>query len=382
MTGNGPSGNQPDDGDCVVCGDPADGVDAPTRQPICRRCASIRCDGGQEIRPGRRRVTSSITFGGSSGNHVATPGDDVNHISGEVDIEVSGASSDYPHPTRLQREIEAAVADMLDDYAERVSDDVDRGDGIETDGGEDQFSVRVGEMVREIEEDVEDSTKAEAMLYARCSAAFEDLLDHYRQFAYASREHVILELLFHVGCRVGALHGLDVADYHPDEAYLEFVNREPETPLKNDVHGERPVALSDRVVDVIEDYRRVNRPDVSDDQGRRPLIATTRGRMSISAMRDTVYRMTRPCEYGECPHDRDPENCEAMKTGRASRCPSSRAPHDVRAAAIMRMRGLDIPAEVVSARVNATQEVIEDYYDERTPRERMEQRREKLGDLD
>jgi hypothetical protein len=52
------------------------------------------------------------------------------------------------------------------------------------------------------------------------------------------------------------------------------------------------------------------------------------------------------------------------------------------AAPLMRMRGLDIPAEVVSARVNATQEVIEDYYDERTPRERMEQRREKLGDLE
>jgi hypothetical protein len=47
-----------------------------------------------------------------------------------------------------------------------------------------------------------------------------------------------------------------------------------------------------------------------------------------------------------------------------------------------RQRGLDIPAEVVSARVNATQEVIEDYYDERTPRERMEQRRPKLEVLD
>jgi hypothetical protein len=48
----------------------------------------------------------------------------------------------------------------------------------------------------------------------------------------------------------------------------------------------------------------------------------------------------------------------------------------------MRMRGLDVPAEVVSARVNATQDVIEDYYDERTPRERMEQRHSKLEVLD
>jgi len=80
-----------------------------------------------------------------------------------------------------------------------------------------------------------------------------------------------------------------------------------------------------RVVEVIEDYRRVNRPDASDDQGRRPLIATNRGRMSISAMRDTVYRLTRPCEYGDCPHDRDPDACEAMKTGRVELPVESRA---------------------------------------------------------
>jgi len=169
---------RPDDGDCVVCGADADGIDARTRQPMCRKCATIRCDGGRDVSAGRRRVTSSINFGCASNNYVATPGDDVNHLSGEVSIEVSGASTDYPHPTRLQREIEAAVSDVLDDYAERVSDDVDRGDGIWTDGGEDQFSVRVGEIVREIEEEVDDSTDAEAMLYARCSAAFEDAVNN------------------------------------------------------------------------------------------------------------------------------------------------------------------------------------------------------------
>jgi site-specific recombinase XerD len=209
----------------------------------------------------------------------------------------------------------------------------------------------------------------------------EDLLDHYRQFAYASRQHVILELLFHIGCRVGGLHAVDLSDYHPDEQWLEFVHRGPETPLKNGVHGERPVSLSEDVVEVVEDYRRVNRPEVSDENGRKPLVATRYGRMSISAMRSVVYRMTRPCARVGCPHDRDPDSCEAMEVGRASRCPSSRAPHDVRAAAIMHMRGLGIPPQVVSARVNATQEVIEDYYDERTPRERMEQRREALGAL-
>jgi len=46
-TSEGPSGNQPDDGDCVVCGDPADGIDARTLQPVCRKCAKIRTDGGR-----------------------------------------------------------------------------------------------------------------------------------------------------------------------------------------------------------------------------------------------------------------------------------------------------------------------------------------------
>ncbi|AUV82080.1 integrase [Salinigranum rubrum] len=206
----------------------------------------------------------------------------------------------------------------------------------------------------------------------------QSILEHYRQFEYASRHHVILELLFHIGCRIGALHAVDLRDYHPDEQYLEFVHREPETPLKNDVNGERPIALSEDVVEIVEDYRQVNRHDVTDDDGREPLITSRYGRMTVSAMRDIVYRMTRPCGYGECPHDRDPESCEAMEPGLGSRCPSSRAPHDVRSAAIMHMRSLDIPARVVSKRVNATQEVIEDYYDERTPRERMEQRRQTL----
>ena len=98
------------DGECVVCGDDADGVDARTRQPICRRCASIRCDGG-DMSPGRRRITSSVNFGGASNNYVSTPGDDTNHLSGEVSIEVSGASSDYSHPARVN-----ATQEVIEDY--------------------------------------------------------------------------------------------------------------------------------------------------------------------------------------------------------------------------------------------------------------------------
>lgn len=230
-TNEGPSGNRPDDGQCVVCGADADGVDARTRQPMCRRCASVRCDGGDQ-RAGRRRVTSSVKFGGARTNQVSTPGDDVNHLSGEVVIEVSGASTDYPHPTRLQREIEAAVLDVIENYGEKVSDDVDRGDGpvtdggrsmssnlsecrycgelfttpyyrnlheaedcsargdgIETDGGEDQFSVRVG--VQEKHPTVTDGGVVEGAKYhAVCSdCTFEAVEDDRHRAAQAVDEH-------------------------------------------------------------------------------------------------------------------------------------------------------------------------------------------------
>jgi hypothetical protein len=56
-------------------------------------------------------------------------------------------------------------------------DDVDEGDGVETDGGS-EFADRVDEMIEEIEYEIEDSTPTEAMLYARCSAAFEDAVNN------------------------------------------------------------------------------------------------------------------------------------------------------------------------------------------------------------
>ena len=89
-TGDDPSGQQSDDGDCVVCGEPADGLDAARdgNPPVCTMCAKIR-----------------------------------------------------------------------------------------TDGGADRFDARVEEMVSEIEHRVEDSIPAEAYLYARCSAAFEDAVN-------------------------------------------------------------------------------------------------------------------------------------------------------------------------------------------------------------
>ncbi|MGQ4557680.1 tyrosine-type recombinase/integrase [Halobellus sp. GM3] len=213
----------------------------------------------------------------------------------------------------------------------------------------------------------------------------DDVLDYLAKFEYASRSHVTLALFFHIGCRLGGLRAIDVGDFHPDDNFIEFNHRPPATPLKNGTSGERWVALTDEIVELIEDYCRVNRDDVVDDQGRRPLITTRQGRFSESAIRESVYRLTSPCRIGGCPHDREIETCESTEVGRRSTCPSSRSPHDVRSAAIIRMKRKGLPAEVIERRVNATQEVIEQHYDER-PREeklrdRMEQRREHIEDL-
>jgi len=208
-----------------------------------------------------------------------------------------------------------------------------------------------------------------------------DVLDHLDEFDYASREHVMLLIMFRVGARVGAVHALDLDDFDRDGQWLEFHHRPPETALKNGRKGERFVALRDDVADTIADYVDVNREDSVDDEGREPLLTSTYGRLSISSMREATYRLFQPCRRGACPHGRDTEDCEALDTGRGSRCPSSRNPHDVRSAAIMRMRRDGIPPEAVEDRVNASADVIELHYDERSPRERMENRREHFGEV-
>lgn len=197
------------------------------------------------------------------------------------------------------------------------------------------------------------------------------------QFQYASRDHIVVVLLWQTGIRLGTLRAFDVEDFDAEAQSLCVRHRpESETPLKNGSVAERSIAVGDYYCDVISDYLAHQREDVVDDHGRHPLITTQFGRMSDGAVRETVYQVTRPCVIGECPHDRDPETCEAMESGAASKCPSSRSPHGIRRGAITKFLRDGTPPEVVSDRMDVSKEVLDKHYDARTEHEKMEYRRD------
>lgn len=211
----------------------------------------------------------------------------------------------------------------------------------------------------------------------------EKVLTYLEKYEYATFGHVTVALLWHTMMRVGAAHALDLDDYDSDEQYIEVRHR-PNlgTPIKNKEDGERLVALSDQVCELLDDWIANKRPDVTDDHGREPLLASTQGRAHRTTLRGYCYRTTRPCAYGqECPHDRDPDECDATHRDAAYECPSSVSPHAIRRGSITHSLNSDMPENATSDRANVSKMVLEQHYDRRTEREKMEQRREYLDDL-
>ena len=196
----------------------------------------------------------------------------------------------------------------------------------------------------------------------------EKVLEYLRRFEYTSRWHVILEILWHTGIRLGALQALDLEDYDSENERLEIRNRPNEgTPLKNGDEGERIVALNVDVCRVVEDWIEHQRPEATDEYGRRPLLTSSKGRLAKSCIRDAVYKATRPCYNGaECPHDRDIEECEAAQYGGYSKCPSNVSPHAIRRGSITHYLSEDVPEKVVGDRMNVGQDVLDKHYDKRT----------------
>ena len=73
-------------------------------------------------------------------------------------------------------------------------------------------------------------------------------------------------------------------------------------------------------------------------------------------------------------------NCEALPRNHTSKCPSSLNPHAIRRGSITHSLNNDMPDKVVSDRANVSPEVIEQHYDRRSEREKMEQRQAYLDD--
>jgi len=207
---------------------------------------------------------------------------------------------------------------------------------------------------------------------------------------YGTRAHVFLELAWFTGARMGGIRALDIRDVDLDANYVEFRHRpETDTPLKNKLRGERPVAIPEETSRAIELYLNKYRYDTRDDYGRQPLLASARGRPSTNTMRVWSYLATLPCNHGPCPHGKDRHACEWTERRHASKCPSSRSPHQLRTGSITWQLNAGVPIEIVAERVNATKDVIEQHYDKpdkselwRRRREQMERRRSHIDDLD
>lgn len=209
-----------------------------------------------------------------------------------------------------------------------------------------------------------------------------EILEWLTNYEYASLQHVVWLLAADTGMRTGTMIALDVDDYVPGEEppYLRVRNRpETGTELKNGNQGERLVSVSPHACSVIDDYFSHQRPDVVDDHGREPLLATSFGRISDSTIRKYVYQWTRPCAIGQgCPHGREPEECEATTSSAASKCPSSRSPHAIRRGYITHQLASGVERSYISGRCDLSESVLETHYDARSAREKMEVRRRAL----
>jgi len=201
---------------------------------------------------------------------------------------------------------------------------------------------------------------------------FRDSREH-----YGTGMHACLEVIWHVGARMGAVRALDVTDFDEDQQSLRFKHRPSSaTPLKNKDQGERFVGLSENVVDALAFYIAREREDSRDRHGREPLFATRQGRASESTIRAWCYQATQPCIWMDCPHGKRRATCDWTQRSHASKCPSSRSPHAIRTGSITWQLNMGYPIELVSKRANASIPVIKQYYDQANPAEEFQERRQ------
>lgn len=215
----------------------------------------------------------------------------------------------------------------------------------------------------------------------------EAILQYLDEHHYASRDHVVMLILWRTAMRRSALRSLDVGDLRPDDNALVLEHRlESGTRLKNGDDGERWVYAGPMYFQPIDDY--LDNPDryeVTDDHGREPLVTTPYGRPTGDTIYKWVNKLTHPCLLEGCPHDRDPSDpstCDALGSdGYPSRCPSARSPHGIRRGSITHHLNSDVSPDIVSERCDVSLEVLYEHYDVRTNREKMDVRKRQLREF-
>jgi len=80
---------------------------------------------------------------------------------------------------------------------------------------------------------------------------------------------------------------------------------------------------------VIEDYISDCRFEVTDDNGREPILTSKQDRVARTTIQKNIYTATRSCTYngGNCPFGEDTDSCEALAYDQANKCPGSVRPH-------------------------------------------------------
>lgn len=94
------------------------------------------------------------------------------------------------------------------------------------------------------------------------SEAAEAILEFLARYHFASIEHIALALLWETGQRISGAVAIDWSDIDLEDQYIQLSHRlETETPLKNGQSGERFVALSDDLADLLEErHQRITTP--------------------------------------------------------------------------------------------------------------------------
>lgn len=202
----------------------------------------------------------------------------------------------------------------------------------------------------------------------------DEILQYVSKYHYASREHVLFALLWETGMRIGAALSLDLRDVYLEERCLELEHRpETGTTLKNGQGGQRLVAISAELAELLQDYIEDTRVDTTDEHGRKPLLAGKQGRFSRTTIRRIVYTLTAPCYLDQpCP------DCEADS---GAKCPEAVNPHAIRRGSITHYLTCDVPVEIVGDRMDVSRKVLDKHYDRRSQEVKLEQRRGYLDNI-